>query len=73
MTVELGPRTEELAALPLELLHDEQGYIFAHPNYTLVRLLMETTAVDFALPARPRLLFAGVPRADAVQPRRAPE
>jgi tetratricopeptide (TPR) repeat protein len=59
LTLAFGEETEELAGLPFELLHDGHSYLFAQEDYRLVRSLVPTpVAAAFALPPRPRLVFA---------------
>ncbi|WP_437907184.1 tetratricopeptide repeat protein [Sorangium sp. So ce327] len=56
--VELGDGTEPFARLPLELLHDEEGFIFARPGAGLLRSLRKTSARPFEFAPAPRVLLA---------------
>lgn len=58
LTVRFGPQTEQIAALPLELLHDGQSYLFRRPGSALRRAYDEAPAKAFRAPDRPRVLFA---------------
>ena len=58
LTVRLGPHTEGFAGLPLELLHDGEGFVFARPGCRLRRSYRELSEREFVLPKEPRLLFA---------------
>lgn len=58
VAVEFEPDTEPVWVLPLELLADEHGFLFARRGASLTRALVATSAKDFVAPARPRVLLA---------------
>ncbi|MBF0423959.1 MAG: CHAT domain-containing protein [Magnetococcales bacterium] len=59
MTISFGPLTEALAGLPLELLHDESGFVFARPNHALDRAFtqLEPASTDWRLSSSSQVLF----------------
>ncbi len=57
MTLELGPHSEDFAALPFELLHDGTGFVFARPGSALRRAYSELEKKEFKIPPEPRVLF----------------
>ena len=57
LTLDLHPHTEEFARLPLELLHDETGFLFARPGSQLRRTYQNIPQRAFLKPAEPRVLF----------------
>lgn len=71
LTVALGPHSQALAALPLELLRDDEALVVPRAGGGLVRALLEVPPQAVSLPARPRVLFAWSCPRD--QPRFAPE
>ncbi|WP_437928915.1 tetratricopeptide repeat protein [Sorangium sp. So ce291] len=56
--VELGDGTEPFARLPLELLHDDEEFVFARPGAGLLRSLRKTSARPFEFAPAPRVLLA---------------
>lgn len=58
LTVQCGAGTGAFARLPLELLHDDAGFLFASSGSGLQRTLLGTPARQADLPPRPRVLFA---------------
>lgn len=56
--VELGGGTERFARLPLELLHDDDEFLFARPGAGLLRSLRRTSARPFEFAPAPRVLLA---------------
>ncbi|MCB1765572.1 MAG: CHAT domain-containing protein, partial [Candidatus Competibacteraceae bacterium] len=58
LTVIFGPGTERLARLPLELLHDAAGFLFARPGSAVRRCFARMPPRAFEHPPQPRLLFA---------------
>ncbi len=58
LTVTFGSQTERLARLPLELLHNEAGFLFARPGSALRRAFLHMQPKAFAYPQQPRLLLA---------------
>jgi hypothetical protein len=58
LTVSFGRHTETFARLPLELLHDDSGFLFSRPDSALVRTLENLPAAEFVYPSTARVLFA---------------
>ncbi|MEH6875704.1 MAG: CHAT domain-containing protein, partial [Candidatus Competibacter sp.] len=58
LTAIFGPGTERLARLPLELLHDDAGFLFARPDSAVRRCFARMPPRAFEYPPQPRLLFA---------------
>lgn len=58
LTAIFGPGTERLARLPLELLDDDAGFLFARPGSAVRRCFARMRPRAFEHPPQPRLLFA---------------
>ena len=58
LTVEFSADTEPIAALPLELLHDNENFVFARPGSGIQRALLKTPARHFISKPNLRVLFA---------------
>ena len=58
LEVEFGRGTEVFSSLPLELLRDQYGFVFATPGSGLLRILRDTPSVMRDHPPHPRVLFA---------------
>ncbi|WP_437617082.1 tetratricopeptide repeat protein [Sorangium sp. So ce834] len=54
----MGDGTEPFARLPLELLHDDEEFVFARPGAGLLRSLRKTSARPFEFAPAPRVLLA---------------
>lgn len=57
-TVAYGPDTEAFFGLPLELLADERGFLFARKGASFERELLQTRPRHRDVPKRPRVLLA---------------
>jgi hypothetical protein len=58
MTVVSHAGTEAFSRLPLELLRDVEGDVFARPGSSIVRTFVGNATRAFAMPEAPRVLFA---------------